>query len=312
MNKSLYLSTTIVLSAFAMATTSFPAVAAEQRTPFQPGVTTGSPVGATPPPGLYFNNDTYFSSGEVVGGRGDDIGVKIQGAQVAPLLLWVPKLSLFGAQYSATFIQPYLLNNVDAAGAGGPNTISGGLFNTIISPESLSWSLGAGRFVSESVAIYLPDGTYKHTGTTTDASAVANDFLTVEPSAAFSYLNHGWDITANNVVDLDTKNKVTDYQSGDVYYLDWTVAHSFGHLSAGLVGNYTQQFTNDLHFGNVVGSRAAGTYGNRYMLASVGPMVSYDFGRVTLMFRYLQAVKAENGGKVSFAHLTLAFPISIF
>lgn len=283
------------------------AFAEEQRTPFQPGATTGTPVGALPPPGIYLNTDVYINSGDVVNGNGSSIGVKIQTTQIAPMILWVPNIKIFGAQYAASIIQPYAYVNTDGADAGGATEISSGLFNTIISPEQLSWKLGDGLFFSQGLTVYLKDGDYRHTGTRTDATAFANNFWTFEPNVAISYLKNGWDLTGNTVFDFSTKNNTTDYQSGDVFYLDWTVAHQFDQWTIGAIGNYTQQFSDDTQFGKVVQNTGGDGFGNRYMLVSAGPMVAYNFGKVTLSLRYLKAIKAANGGKPSFLHIGISF-----
>ncbi|MGE4481955.1 SphA family protein [Acidocella sp.] len=291
-------------------TQAHPAFALEHFSPFQVGVTAGFPTGALPPPGLYFSNDIYFMEGNVVTGQGKNTGVKIQGAETSPMLMWVPNIKILGARYSVGIMQPFALNNTDENNVGGASVISAGLFNMVLFPEKLSWDLGRANFVSEGLAVYLPTGDYHHTGTTTNADSYANNFTTFEPSLAYSYLGHGWDVTLNNVFDFNTKNKATDYHSGSTYYLDWTVAHSFGKLTLGAIGNYTQQFTDDTQFGKAVENVGGDGYGNRYMHVGVGVAVEYQVGSVLWSVRYIDGVAGANGGNPSFVHFGVSFPLS--
>ena len=295
-----------ILALFALQT----AQAEEHFPPYQPGATTGTPEGALPPPGVYFSTNFYLKNGDDVNNSGHDIGVKIQGAGVTPALLWVPGITILGAQYGVAIAQPYALTNSDAQAIGGSSSISEGFYNLIIKPEELSWNLGHGNFISESLNIYLPTGPFHHTGTSTNAKTYANNFTTFEPEFAYSYLGHGWDITLNNMIDFNTTNNVTHYHSGDVYNLDWTVAHQLGHFTLGLIGSYAQQFTDDTHFGKTVPNLFSPGYGNRYMFASVGALLQYHIHKVTFSIRYLPGIAGANSGKPNFVHFGVSMPIS--
>jgi hypothetical protein len=285
--------------------------AAEFYTPMQPGVSTGVPAGALPPVGLYGVVDTYQLSGTVKNGEGKDFGPKISGSDVTPQLLYVPGYKFLGASYGAMLTQPFNFNTIKVTGgATGPSSFSGGgMFNTILTPEILSWSLGGGHFVSEGLSLYLPDGDFRHIGSNESADSIANNYFTFEPNFAYSYLGGGWNITLNNTLDFNTKDNTTHYQSGDIYYLDWTVAHSFGPVSAGLIGNYIQQFTGDTQFGAPVPNTASSGTGNEYMHASIGPILAYNLGKATITFRYLNGFAGKNGGNPSFFHFGVSFKI---
>ena len=180
----------------------------------------------------------------------------------------------------------------------------------------LSWNLGGGHFVGEGFSVYLPDGDFRHTTNAQgqqvkSEDSIANHFWTFEPNIAYSYLANGWNITLNNTFDFNTKNTITNYQSGDIYYLDYTMAHRFGPVTFGLIGNYVQQFTADTVNGVKVPD-TGGTSGrsNEYMHASIGPIFSYGLGKATITFRYLYGFAGENGGNPSFFHCGVSFPIS--
>jgi len=285
--------------------------AAEFYTPMQPGVSTGVPAGALPPPGLYGDIDTYVLSGTVKNGDGKDFGPKISGYDVTPQLLYVPGWTFLGANYGAMLTQPFNFNTIKVAGgAEGPTSFTGGgMFNTILTPEILSWNLGSGHFVSEGLSLYLPDGDFRHIGTTESTDSTANNYFTFEPNFAYSYLGGGWNITLNNTLDFNTTDNTTHYHSGDTYYLDWTVAHAFAPFTVGLIGNYIQQFTGDTQFGAPVPNTASAGTGNEYMHASIGPILAYNLGKATITLRYLNGFAGKNGGNPSFFHVGVSFPI---
>jgi hypothetical protein len=284
------------------------AKASEFYTPMQPGVTTGTPMAALPPPGVYGNVDTYLLTGPVKDGKGNNLPVKLNGANVTGQLLYSTGMQFLGANYGVALTQPINFNTVKVD--GGPTFTGYGLFNTIVTPEILSWNLGGGNFVGEGLSIYIPDGDFRHTGTTETDDSISNNFWTFEPNVAYSYLGNGWNVTLNNTFDFNTKDKTTDYQTGDIYYLDYTIAHDFGPVTVGLIGNVVQQFTPDYQFGQkVANTGGSGGFGNEYAHESVGPLFAYHIGHATVTFRYLYGFAGKNGGNPSFFHFGVAFPI---
>jgi hypothetical protein len=287
-------------------------------TALQPGVTTGNAAGALPPPGRYYNTDADWETGTVVNGSGHKItvaGQHLHASNVAWVnsLLWVPGWRILGADYGAMIAQP--IKWASTHWSGGSTYKSGGLMGTVVSPEMLSWNLGSGFHVSEGMAFVINDG---YTTSAYSAAAgrntttnynLANAFYTFEPSFAISYLNNGWNLTANNVVDINTKNQTTDYQSGHIYYLDLTASKRIGNWTFGLLGNYTQQFTDDEIGGVVVPASDNNSRGNRVMHIKAGPLVAYDFGRFQVTARYLQALKTRNDCDVSFFHVGLSMKL---
>lgn len=291
--------------------------ATEYYSPMQPGVSTGVPAGALPPPGLYGDVDTYFLSGRVKNGEGKDIpGVKLNGANITGQLLYVPGWKFLGANYAMRLTQPFNLNTIKTSGGDSPNSITGyGMFNTILTPEMLSWNIGGANFIGQGFSFYVPDGDFRHAlngqGQQVETQdSIANNYWTFEPNVAYSYLGGGWDFTLNNTFDFNTKNNTTKYQTGDIYYLDYTIAHSFGPVTFGLIGNYVQQFTADTKDGMKVPNTASSGYGNEYMHASIGPIFSYAIGKATVTFRYLYGFAGKNGGDPSFFHFGVSFPIT--
>ena len=275
------------------------AYAMQNFTPYSPGITTGAPAGALPPPGFYFTNDNFLAYGEWRGPSGQDEPIKLSNAMIGNALLWVPGIKILGATYGIGVAQTFAQHGVDAF---GHSTVSNGFFNTVLMPVNLSWYVGNNSFIGAGAAVYVPDGhwAYNQARTAMASTSIANNFWTFEPNIAYSYLGHGWDLTLNNVLDFNTTEKVTDYHSGVAYYLDATAVRSFGPWTLGLVGNYSKQFASDTQYGQKVPN-------SEFEQLALGPMVAYDFGRVTLKVRFLQNVSARNTIGLSELHISTSF-----
>lgn len=87
---------------------SFPlhAYAAEGLLPLQPGATTGSPLGALPPPGVYVNLDFEYGGGRLRNTNGRSVPVKINDNFDTFSALWSTPYTVLGAQYAAGVIVP--------------------------------------------------------------------------------------------------------------------------------------------------------------------------------------------------------------
>ncbi|MGB8416434.1 SphA family protein [Paraburkholderia sp.] len=276
--------------------------AAENLSPYEPGATTGAPMGALPPAGFYLTDDFYVArANKLVDGSGKGAPLRVQNVAMSPALLWVPGWQLFGAEYGMGILQTYAEHDVDTTDLGGKSTKTAGLFNTILTPVILSWNLGHGLFTSAAISVYLPDGHHEYVGGAPAQTSYANDYWTVEPSFAISYLANGWNFTVNNVVDFNRTNPTTDYHSGSAYYLDVTATKTIGRWTVGLVGNYSRQFTDDRQYGEVVGN------GNRFEHVLLGPMLAYNFGPAEVTLRYLKNIRTRNDVDVSFFHASVSF-----
>ncbi len=204
--------------------------AVEKFSAYEPGATTRSPTGSLPPPGMYITDDFYVARGtSFVDSSGKGIPITVQNIVNVPTLLWVPGWSLLGAQYGAIVLQPYAEHDLDTSAIGGKTSKSAGFFNTVVTPAILSWNLGHGLFTSAGVTVYLPDGQHRYENGRPAPTSYANDYWTVEPNFAISYLVGGWNFTINNVLDFNRTNPTTNYHSGAAYYMDATATRRLDH-----------------------------------------------------------------------------------
>jgi hypothetical protein len=190
-----------------------PALPAMADSVSQPGFTMGAPLGANPPPGLYFANFTnYGIAKESAGVHSVGNGVEV------PAFIWSTGYNFLGASLAMSAAW-------GAVEVGIPNTsYAVDMFNPIVNPIALSWNLGSGFFVSFNEDIYIP----VHTKISAPGSAI-------EQRVSLSYLANDWVISANNIFGLTTGSSYSA-RVPDYYNIDATLAHRFGAWELGAVG----------------------------------------------------------------------------
>lgn len=194
--------------------------------------------------------------------------------------LWETPLQLLGGNYAASILIPYVWMEVDgqvqrAGPLGGTQSVfvrdtASGLGDLLLYPFMLGWTNALDFKYDLRLGIYAPTGPY-------DVGHLANtgkNYWTFEPAASVSWLSTkiGTEVSLFAAFDVSTKNGATDYQSGEVFHLDATVAQHLpllgGFIGAGANGFYYQQISGDSGAGATLGSFEGHT-------AGVGPVLSY-------------------------------------
>lgn len=213
---------------------------------------------------------------------------------------WVTPLNFLGAYYAPGVSIPVIWTDVKAQvtqpGGGRLNRSDSvsGLGDIEFWPVALSWTTWSTNLhVDFYGGIYAPSGQY-------DKNRLANPGLgywTFEPGVLISYLGqkNGIEVSAYIAYDINTENTTTDYQSGQLFHIDVTVAQHLplgkAYIGAGANAYYLQQTTGDSGSGARLGSFEE-------MTAGVGPVLSYaaQCGKVGLgaEVKWLPQIAAEN------------------
>jgi len=182
---------------------------------------------------------------------------------------------IFGGNFSTGMIIPYMWVDVTGSitGPGGrtfTRTDTAAGLSDIIMPFWLSWNCGDFKWAAM-FNVYAPTGDYNRG----QLANVGLNYWTFEPMASFSYISKkiGLEISATGGFDFNTNNDATDYQSGDVFHTDITIAEHFPLCNWGIFGVganafYWKQFTGDSGSGARLGSFET-------LMTGVGPVVSY-------------------------------------
>jgi hypothetical protein len=257
---------------------------------FLRGSTMGDPVGAAPPPGLYFENTTLFAPQIVGNGQRD--GLRVEALVDVPLFVWSTGWSFLGANVLVYASQAAF--NLEVWPSSAPNAVQfyPTLHNTYINPFALSWNLGGGLFVSSGLGAYVPDGSrYDRTPNP--------DYWTFQPHAAVSYLANGWDLTAHFLYNFNTASAGhaspfagtpamafgMGYRSGDQAFLDLTATKKFGQWEIGPVAYFEWQTTADKPgsgFSCAQMLAATTVRCGRAADYAIGGLIGYDWGPVAL------------------------------
>ena len=233
-----------------------------------------------------------------------------------PAVLYAPPFQILGGQPSVGVAVPFVWLQVRALGnittrlgdrSPGRTDWAGGLSDVILLPFELGWTNRDFKY-GMAPMIFAPTGEYQ----TDQLANVGLGYWTFTPMVYFSWLSSkiGTEFSVFTGVDFNTKNTDADYQSGDIYHVDATLAQHLplagGFAGVGATAFYLKQFTGDSGSGARLGSFEVQSYG-------VGPTVSYarKFGKTqaVLDVQWLPQLHVENTVKGNFiwAKLGLAF-----
>lgn len=227
----------------------------------------GPGAGITPPPGVYFDNTTWYYDGKIGGNRALPTGgllvanVSQQTWLNISTPLWVTPVNLFGANlaFSASIpvgeprIGAGLLVNSPVFGPIGRQVTDANTNLSDIFVQSflgwnagnLHWQLGVGGVI--------PSGTYV-SGQLSNASL---NRPAVDLFGTVTWLDPalGVDLSAAAGFMFNQTNTATDYKTGDEFHLEWAATkYLTKEFTIGLVGYYYQQLTADSGTGARLGS----------------------------------------------------------
>jgi hypothetical protein len=265
----------------------------------KPGAFIGSSAGV-PPPGIYMFNQVFTYQTNLTGPGTTTLGLGshngVQAAVDAQGFLFVPGWTFLGATYDAVIVQPFVMFGIGNPLGSFPGIANeaGGMHNTYFVPVELSWKLGTSGFaVKTGLGIGAPDGT--QTGPT-GLGNVGNPWWTFQPELILSYLKDGWNLSVAMYDEINTKNSIDNYTTGDIFHADFTVTKTIGKWTVGPVAYYVGQVTNDkCPVGICTAFNPTGTAGNaqRFNLWAVGGLVEYNFGPASFSVWATQEVYAN-------------------
>ena len=252
---------------------------------YMPGAT-ASFMDALPgrPAFAYLNAFTYYegsASGSLQLELGGQIKSNVRGSCYADTSIFLVETErkLFGGNYAVAVALPHVWmpasGDVTSNGPlGGSQPTKATDSNTGIGdlqllPFMLGWNSGDLK-LGTSFGVYAPTGDFARG----QLANLGKNYWTFEPGVNFSWLSSktGTEVSVFAGYDVNTKNKATDYQSGQVLHLDATLAQHLplfgGFIGVGANGFYYQQTTADSSSGAQLGGFEGRTLG-------VGPVLSY-------------------------------------
>ncbi len=121
------------------------------------------------------------------------------------------------------------------------------------------------------------------------------------------FVSSDWELSLSPTLTFNFKNDDTDYESGDVFNLDYFSGYrpaSAPQWQIGLAGYYTKQFSDDEFRGQTVGD------GNRLKKFAIGPQIFYGLGpKTAVILKFLRETKVENGSQGQSIWFQFAMPL---
>ena len=243
-------------------------------------------------------------------GRAVALNVNANVTADSVFMMYTFETMILGGHYSFAAAPGYVASTIKATGTVDNRNRSisqtaQGFGDIEVWPVLLGWTNGDFKYDTR-LAVYAPSGNY----VAGNLANVGLGYWTFEPEINFSWLSSkfGTEVSIFTGMDFNTKNTEADYQSGDIFHVDGTVAQHLplfgGFAGVGVNASYLKQFTADSGSGARLGSF-------EMLSEGVGPEVSYIhlFGTKQLAFeaKWLPQTRVENTLKGNFIWVKLAF-----
>ncbi|GAA0263621.1 hypothetical protein LNAOJCKE_5252 [Methylorubrum aminovorans] len=240
-----------------------------------PGFTSGLPIYAIFPEGLYYINQTDSSFRTV---RGVDVRVN------SNIFFFYYQSPIVLADGAVSFVVAPTV--VDVATSVSSNVVN--LYNTYFASQ-ISWQITDGLFFGARLGGYIPQN-----------NGLALDYGTIEPRFGLTYLGNGWQATSNFIFGKPVGGTTAATRAPDYFLADFSVTKTFGKWALGPVAHVSTDL-----------NRPYASYRRQNQFA-VGGMVSYDFGGATLQVKLTRDVSQTNyGGKETAVWTNLIVPLSV-
>jgi hypothetical protein len=263
-----------------------PAAASEGGAEAYPNGADTQRVAVLPPPGTYvLTYTTYYTADRINDASGDalPIPVKIDAEAQIARIAHVSSTKILGATWAQHVLVP-LVNLRTKIGGHSDNRT--GLGDIIVNPIILSWNVGKNSHIAAGIDTFIPIGEYR----STRQANLGRNYWTFQPIVTYSYYDPaGPELTVKVMYDLNTKNKATDYKTGETIHTDFSAGYNLDKLTLGVTGYYSKQVKDDRQNGAMVGPN-----GNRGELFAVGPMLRYQLGHVPISAEWQHEFVAHN------------------
>jgi hypothetical protein len=262
--------------------------------------------GLAPDPGQtrFYNYTQYYEASKFAGANGNSSvpGFHVDVAVDAPRVMhtWSPTLGPLTFTSGATFTILHVQTSVmDMKG------VRTGFGDTILEPLDINYASADhtlfALFAPSDISI--PTGSYSPTRL---ANPGVNYYGFIPNAGVTWFPRPGWELSAMAALQINTRNKDTDYTSGTIASLEYLVGFNVTKtLQLGVQGFYLQQISDD----KVAGQSYKD--GFRGSALALGPQVRYEFAPgCGLTFKYQREFDVRNRAEGNRLWLELSFPLN--
>jgi hypothetical protein len=311
----------LLLAATALSTLAPAAMAAESGAGFYLLGSKGPAAAIMPPPGVFFQNDIYYYSGSLGGGKslptGGRVAVGVDGKAAidVPTLIWVLPEEIAGGHLGLSGTVPFGWKDTSAnLIVNGPNvgSRSAGIGDAVftVGDPIVSGFLGweSGNFHWQTgVLVNVPIGDYQRG----EISNIAFHHWGADVFGAATWLDPstGLDLSGTVGMTFNAENPATNYKTGNEFHFEWAADQHFNkQFDAGLVGYYYDQVTGDSGSGATLGAFKG-------RAVAIGATIGWNFeiGKmpVSTRIKYFHEFDVENRAQGDAVFLTVSVPLSI-
>lgn len=280
----------------------------------QRGVQTVPGVGAVPytAPITHFRADAYV---------------------LLPRATYVSTQKILGGHVGFTAMLPLVFRQTSITGSasvspsvpsGAAALIVGGVNQTIArqSGEKLgvgdlemaplvNWEIGDHQTVTLTPTVVFPTGEY-------DAAKPVNSgfgrYYTFRPSVQYGFIGDGWDVGARAVFSANTRNKDTQYRSGNMFNLDFALMKFVSEdVRLGVQGYVVQQLTDDTSDNATTQATLNAIDGSKMRVYALGPAWAWikNGGEMLVEGKILKEFGARNRSEGTTYMLTVSKPFGL-
>ena len=273
-----------------------------------PGSSTTFAVAVAPKPGFMVANQMLIYSGTaekaVLGGR-ERLSLKasaVYNYMGGSYTFDKPVLGGKKLQVGAYIPVGYMDLEASLGSLSGERSSRTRIGDTMLS-AALFWKQGDLHYKLNQT-IMVPTGAYSKD----QIANVGRNYWGFDTSLSLMWLNlkKGWEISITPGIMMNTRNKATDYQSGNEFHVDFAInKHYFAkHYAVGLHGYYYHQVSGDSGGGALLGSFKGESFG-------IGPAVLWTpkvaKGDVVVMAKWLHDFHNSNRLQGNYGILTVAY-----
>lgn len=222
--------------------------------------------GAIPTPGFYgsvyiqhYNADTLRGND----GRKLPVDFKLRANVIAPRLIWVTDKKLWGGSLALHSIIPLVDLRVSVDGESQRKREVG----DILFGPALGYKYSDKLHVAYGIDFVAPTGRFDRD----DLVNIGRNYWAAQPLVAVSYVDpDGLNVDVKTMYDFNSRNRDTDYRSGQELHTDFAVGWGFGNGWVLGVGGYAYRQTTDDDL------RGETVRDNKGRAFAIGPNVKYS------------------------------------
>ena len=140
------------------------------------------------------------------------------------------------------------------------------------------------------------------------------DYYTFRPSVQYAFIGDGWDLGGRAVMSFNTRNKDTEYRSGNIFNFDWqAMAFVSEDIRVGVQGYFVRQLQVDTSKSTnaEVQKMLVDQRGNKASVNAIGPAVAWlmNGGEMLIEGKFIKEFGAKNRTEGQAFWLTISKPL---